>query len=160
MYEKYMLVKGKHFEINRITTCMTHYSYFHNFHSTSSELYFEKSSNMTKTIWQKWVITFFYEILTAHLLYPRVKLTCAGKYVERVKSHSWALGAGLNCRAGKLEGRVNTPRIRYDSSSGKFIKARCFAYSLRPQNLFFFAHMEFKWSALTLLQFLCTTASV
>ena len=113
MYEKYMLVKGKHFEINRITTCMTHYSYFHNFHSTSSELYFEKSSNMTKTIWQKWVITFFYEILTAHLIYPRVKLTCAGKYVERVKSHSWALGAGLNCRAGKLEGRVNTPRIRY-----------------------------------------------
>ena len=71
-------VKGKHFEINRIT----------NFHSTSSELYFEKSSNMTKTIWQKWVITFFYEILTAHLIYPRVKLTCAGKYVERVKSHS------------------------------------------------------------------------
>ena len=78
MYEKSMLVKGKHFEINRIT----------NFHSTSSELYFEKSSNMTKTIWQKWVITFFYEILTAHLIYPRVKLTCAGKYVERVKSHS------------------------------------------------------------------------
>ena len=103
MYEKYMLVKGKHFEINRIT----------NFHSTSSELYFEKSSNMTKTIWQKWVITFFYEIHSAHLIYPRVKLTCAGKYVERVKSHSWALGAGLNCRAGKLEGRVNTPRIRY-----------------------------------------------
>ena len=103
MYEKYMLVKGKHFEINRIT----------NFHSTSSELYFEKSSNMTKTIWQKWVITFFYEIHSAHLIYPRVKWTCAGKYVERVKSHSWALGAGLNCRAGKLEGRVNTPRIRY-----------------------------------------------
>ena len=105
IYEKYMLVKGKHFEINRIT----------NFHSTSSELYFEKSSNMTKTIWQKWVITFFYEIHSAHLIYPRVKWTCAGKYVEWVKSHSWALGAGLNCRAGKLEGRVNTPRIRYVS---------------------------------------------
>ena len=111
MYEKYMLVKGKHFEINRIT----------NFHSTSSELYFEKSSNMTKTIWQKWVITFFYEIHSAHLIYPRVKWTCAGKYVERVKSHSWALGAGLNCRAGKLEGRVNTPRIRYSSTYKHFI---------------------------------------